>query len=153
MASRFAALGGTPVSREYSRVAAARSLVASACACGGASDEITASAHNAPAAEARASRAPSSLIGVLVSIALVYSQHNCDARGSDYTVPQITSGMSQSNDVAKGRHFRYYLARGLPARQSASLITACTGLKDYLSCRVHADSLADEKTANGFRVS
>src|SRR6266702_627134 len=89
--SRVAALGGTPVSRVYRRTAAARSLVASACACGGASVEITARAHNAPAVEARASRAPSSLVDVLVSIALVYSQHNCDARGSDYTVTLNTS--------------------------------------------------------------
>src|SRR5882757_3835973 len=105
MAFSIAASGGTPVIRVYSRVAAARDA-ASACASRGARDEITASAHNAPAAETRASRAPSSLIGVLVSIALVYSQHNCDARGSDYTAPLITSRMSQSNDVAKGRHFR-----------------------------------------------
>jgi hypothetical protein len=50
----------------------------------------------------------------LVSIALVYSQHNCDARGPDYTVAPNTARMSQANDVAKGRHFLYYLARDLP---------------------------------------
>jgi len=90
MVVSVAASGGTPVIRVYSRVAAARDA-ASACASRGASDEITARAHNAPAAEARASRAPSSLICVFVSIALVYSQHNCDARELNYTVAQGTS--------------------------------------------------------------
>src|SRR5262245_48748762 len=71
---------------------------------------MTARAHKAPAAEARARRAPSSLVRLFVSIALVYSQHNCDARGPDYTVAANTARMSQANDVARDRHFRYYLA-------------------------------------------
>ena len=54
------------------------------------SSEINASAHSALATGARASCAPSSLIDVL-SIALVYSQHDCDARKLDYTVPLNTS--------------------------------------------------------------
>jgi hypothetical protein len=61
--------------------------------------------------------------------------------------------MSQANDVAKGRHFRYYLARNVLARQSARLITPCARLKDYLSCRVTLLSQADEKTANRLPVS
>jgi len=61
--------------------------------------------------------------------------------------------MSQANDVAKDRHFRHYLARGTVTRQSASLITPRARPKDYLSSRVCADSLADEKTANRFRLS
>jgi hypothetical protein len=110
--SRLAADGGTPVRRLCSAVALARAA-ASAFAGGDASDDITARAHNAPAAEARAS-APSSLIGVFVSIALVYSQHDCDAREVNYTVALSTSRMSQANDVAKGRHFLYYLVRNIP---------------------------------------
>ena len=55
------------------------------------SKENNASAHSAPAAGARACRAPSSLNGVLMSIALVYSQHDYDARGPDYTEPLNTS--------------------------------------------------------------
>jgi len=49
----------------------------------GASRENNASAHSARP-RVRVQAAPSEFDRVLVSIALVYSQHDCDARSSDY---------------------------------------------------------------------
>src|SRR3982751_820247 len=85
---RFCPVGGTPVMRVYNKSACcAGDGAACADAPGDPSRENIARAHSAPAAGARACRAPSSLNGVLMSIALVYSQHDYDARGPDYTEP------------------------------------------------------------------
>src|SRR3569833_887165 len=86
--ARIAAVGGTPVMRVYSSTSCCSVPAAAGC---DVSAENSTSAQSAPATGARASRAPLSLIGVLVSIALVYSQHDCGARGPDYTEPLNTS--------------------------------------------------------------
>jgi len=61
--------------------------------------------------------------------------------------------MSQANDVAKGRHFRYYLARGLPRAAKCEphhAMRATEGLPIVSRMRRFAGG---EKTANRFRVS
>jgi hypothetical protein len=73
-----------------------------------------------------------------MSIALVYSQHDCDARGPDYTVAGYTHWMSQADDVASSRHFRISWRAASLARQSASLITPCGPPKEYQSRHAHA---------------
>ena len=48
-------------------------------------------------------------------------------RGWNYTVAQNPSGMSQVNDVARCRHFLYYLRRALPQAANCEPRHGATG--------------------------